>query len=54
MKTLTSLYCAASAAALALAPVSLELSVSLFVMVGVVALMARDYSQSGLQAGARA
>jgi hypothetical protein len=46
MKTLTSLYCAASAAALALSPVSLELAASLFVAVGVLAIMARDYGQS--------
>ena len=54
MKTLSLIYSIASAAALAISPVSVELSASLVVLVGVVALMAGDYSREIGMQGAKA
>jgi hypothetical protein len=54
MKTFSSLCLLATVAALALLPVSLELSISLSVAAGIVALLAKDYGRALAPVAARA
>ena len=54
MKTFSSLCSLASVAAVALLPVSLELSIGLVLAAGLIALLAKDYGRELAPVGLRA